>query len=228
MDLSLEFEGGLNCLHISQFLVRSRANPIEAVLVFPHMQIMSDGPYFEGDLLVAMPGIGDPRFERTVIYLCSHSALGAMGLVVNKRLRQLSFRNLLEQLDVDAGDTMARDVPLYAGGPVEPGRGFVLHSTDYAQKNTTRFAESDIAITATAEILAALAQGGGPSASLVVLGYAGWQPGQLDRELAGNGWLTAQATPHLLFETRDELKWSAALASLGVDVAALSHDAGHA
>ncbi len=189
---------------------------------------MNDGPYFEGEVLVAMPGIGDPRFDRTVIYLCSHSAKGAMGLVINKRLRQLSFKALLEQLGITVTGAPVRDLPLYAGGPVEPGRGFVLHSADYLQSNTTTPGDSGIAITATAEILTALAQGGGPQSSLMVLGYAGWQPGQLDRELVGNGWLTARATHELLFETQDELKWSAALASLGIDPAALSQDAGHA
>ncbi len=189
---------------------------------------MSDGPYFEGDVLVAMPGIGDPRFERTVIYLCAHSAQGAMGLVINKRLSDISFSQLLTQLAVDAPGPAARDVPIYVGGPVEPGRGFVLHSDDYLQSSSTMVTQTRIALTATTDILAALAHGTGPHNALVVLGYAGWQPGQLDRELAGNGWLTAQATPALIFETDDDAKWRTALATLGIDVAALSQDAGHA
>jgi putative transcriptional regulator len=193
---------------------------------------MSDGPYFEGDLLVAMPGIGDPRFDRTVIYLCSHSPKGAMGLVINKRLKELTFKGLLDQLELDPGgddgtgeDT---DLPLYAGGPVEPGRGFVLHSPDYVLDESTLKVSGDIALTATIDILKAMAAGTGPDKSLVALGYAGWQPGQLDRELTQNGWLTTTATREILFDTPDDRKWPRALASLGIDVSALSSDAGHA
>jgi putative transcriptional regulator len=191
---------------------------------------MSDGPYFEGDLLVAMPGIGDPRFDRTVIYLCSHTPKGAMGLIVNKRMTDLTFRGLLDQLDLeeapDAEDEA--DLPLYRGGPVEPGRGFVLHTADYVQADSTLQVSSQIALTATIDILRDMAGGKGPSQSLVALGYAGWRPGQLDQELGANGWLTVRATREILFDTPDERKWPKALASLGIDVSALSTDAGHA
>ncbi len=193
---------------------------------------MSDGPYFEGDLLVAMPGIGDPRFDRTVIYLCSHTPKGAMGLVINRRLRDLTFKGLLDQLALDPGGDDGTgpdsDLPLYVGGPVEPGRGFVLHSDDYTAEESTLKVSSDIALTATIDILKAMAAGEGPHQTLVALGYAGWQPGQLDRELTQNGWLTARATRDILFETPDEHKWPRALASLGINVSALSADAGHA
>jgi putative transcriptional regulator len=191
---------------------------------------MSDGPYFEGDLLVAMPAMGDPRFDRTVIYLCSHSPNGAMGLIVNKRMTDLTFRGLLDQLDLDEGPDAddEPDLPLYRGGPVEPGRGFVLHTADYVQTDSTLQVSTQIALTATIDILKDMAGGKGPSQSLVALGYAGWRPGQLDQELGANGWLTVKATREILFDTPDERKWPRALASLGIDVSALSNDAGHA
>jgi putative transcriptional regulator len=189
---------------------------------------MSDGPYFEGDLLVAMPSIGDPRFERSVIYMCAHGPNGAMGLIINKRMRDLTFESLLDQLQIETPQNDKTELPLYVGGPVEPGRGFVLHSSDYEERSTTHMPNSELAITATADILGALAQGAGPAKAIIVLGYAGWQPGQLDRELGNNGWLTTRATADLLFNTSDDKKWSAALASLGIDVAALASDVGHA
>lgn len=186
----------------------------------------SSGTYLEGQLLVAMPGIGDPRFDRSVIYLCSHSAEGAMGLVVNKRFEGLSFGMLLEQLEL-AADEADDDRPVYAGGPVETGRGFVLHSDDYTQDSTLRIGDS-IALTATVDILKAMAEGQGPTRSLVALGYAGWAPGQLDRELTHNGWLTLPASPELLFATPDTEKWPKAIASIGIDPSMLSGAAGHA
>jgi putative transcriptional regulator len=192
---------------------------------------MSDGPYFEGDLLVAMPGIGDPRFDRTVIYLCSHTPKGAMGLIVNKRMTDLTFRGLLDQLDLEDSTEAHEDgddLPLYRGGPVEPGRGFVLHTADYVQVDSTLHVSTQIALTATIDILKDMAGGKGPSQSLVALGYAGWRPGQLDQELGQNGWLTVKATREILFDTPDDRKWPKALASLGINVAALSTDAGHA
>lgn len=182
--------------------------------------------YFEGQLLVAMPGIGDPRFDRSVIYVCSHSAEGAMGLVVNKRFEGLSFSMLLEQLEL-SGDSADDDRPVYAGGPVETGRGFVLHSDDYNQDTTLKI-DGTIALTATVDILKAMADGQGPSNSIVALGYTGWAPGQLDRELTHNGWLTAAASPELLFNTPDEQKWPRAIASLGIDPSMLSGASGHA
>jgi putative transcriptional regulator len=189
---------------------------------------MSDGPYFEGDMLVAMPSIGDPRFERSVIYMCAHGPNGAMGIIINKRMRDLTFESLLDQLQIETPQNDKTDMPLYVGGPVEPGRGFVLHSGDYEERGTTIMPNASFAITATVDILSALAKGEGPAKSIIALGYAGWQPGQLDRELNGNGWLTTHATADLLFETSDDKKWSAALASLGIDVAALASDVGHA
>jgi putative transcriptional regulator len=182
-------------------------------------------PYLEGQLLVAMPGITDPRFDRTVIFMCSHSAEGAMGLVINRQFQGLDFHALLDQLDLDSDSAANR--PVYAGGPVETGRGFVLHSSDFRQDSTLMVA-GDVALTATVDILKALAEGAGPKNSLIALGYAGWAPGQLDRELTRNGWLTTPASHSLLFDTADQDKWPRALAALGIDPSMLSGDSGHA
>ena len=144
----------------------------------------------------------------------------------------MTFKGLLDQLELDPGGDDGNgpdnDLPLYAGGPVEPGRGFVLHSDEYQREDSTLRVSDDIALTATIDILKAMAAGDGPNQTLVALGYAGWRPGQLDQELSQNGWLTAKATPEILFNTPDDRKWPKALASLGIDVSALSSDAGHA
>lgn len=188
--------------------------------------MMTESPSLEGQLLLAMPGIGDPRFERAVILMCQHNAEGAMGLVINKPLQKLSVADLLAQLEVDAGEEL-EDVIVHAGGPVEPSRGFVVHSTDYEQPSTLQVTES-IALTATIEILRDIAEGRGPARALVALGYAGWAPGQLDRELTKHGWLSAPATDALIFETPLEKKWTRAMTSIGIDVRMLSGEAGHA
>jgi putative transcriptional regulator len=189
---------------------------------------MAQSAYFEGQLLVAMPSIEDPRFERSVIFLCSHSAEGAMGLIVNRQLPGLTFNMLMSQLELE-GKAADEKRPIYAGGPVETGRGFVLHSAEFRQDSTLVIGEaSSIALTATVDILKALADGQGPKQAIIALGYAGWAAGQLDRELTKNGWLTAEASPHLLFETPDEQKWPRAIESLGISVSLLSGEAGHA
>jgi putative transcriptional regulator len=184
------------------------------------------GRFLEGQLLVAMPGIGDPRFERTVIYMCSHSAEGAMGLIINKTLEDINLEGLLDQLDIDVEADLG-EMPIYTGGPVEQVRGFVLHSTDYMQESTLKVGDG-IALTATLEILRDIAKGCGPKRSLVALGYAGWAPGQLDRELTRNGWLTAAADEALVFDADLDTKWPRAIAQLGFDVGKLSAQAGHA
>ena len=182
--------------------------------------------YLEGKLLLAMPGMTDPRFERSVIYICSHSVEGAMGLVVNHPIPNLTFGNLLEQLELE-GDGSAPPIPVYAGGPVDTSRGFVLHSPDFVEDTSVEFA-GDVALTATVDILRALAGQGGPEKHIVILGYAGWGPGQLEDEIGQNAWLSAEPTRDVLFETPDDKKWPRAMASLGVDVSMLSTDAGHA
>jgi putative transcriptional regulator len=182
--------------------------------------------YLEGQLLIAMPTMGDARFERTVIFLCAHSAQGAMGLVVNKLANQITFRELLDQLSVDA-PAVQRDIRVHFGGPVETGRGFVLHSADY-QQDSTLLVGQQVGLTATVDILRAIADGAGPRLGLLALGYAGWAPGQLDSEIQANGWLNAPADLEILFDGELETKWERALHKVGVDVSFLSSDAGHA
>ncbi|MDX1541431.1 MAG: YqgE/AlgH family protein [Geminicoccaceae bacterium] len=178
-----------------------------------------------GQLLVAMPQMSDPRFERTVVYLCAHSDEGAMGLVVNRLIDSLTFPNLLNQLGIDpAGET---DLPIHFGGPVESSRGFVLHSSEYAQ-DSTLLIDENIALTATIDVLKAIASGSGPRHRVLALGYAGWAPGQLDAEIQANGWLLVPADPDLVFGPDNGAKWQRAIAKLGIDLSLLSAQAGHA
>jgi putative transcriptional regulator len=179
-----------------------------------------------GRLLVAMPQMADPRFARSVVYLCAHSADGAMGLVVNRLIDSLTFQNLLEQIGVEqaiAGD----DMPIHFGGPVESSRGFVLHTADYVQ-DSTLVIEEDIALTATIDVLKAIARGEGPERRVLALGYAGWGAGQLDAEIQANGWLLVPADLDLVFGDDNESKWQRAIASIGIDLSLLSSEAGHA
>lgn len=180
-----------------------------------------------GKLLVAMPGMGDPRFDRSVVFLCAHSPDGAMGLIVNKPAGEVVLGDVLEQLDIDAVGVAAQ-MPVHFGGPVETTRGFVLHTQDYESRLQTLKVGSAFGMTATLDILEDIAQGQGPQKSLVTLGYAGWGPGQLEQELGQNGWLTANAEPALIFDTPEEGKWTAALSSLGIDPLILSATSGRA
>lgn len=180
-----------------------------------------------GKLLVAMPGMGDPRFEQAVIYLCAHSDEGAMGLIVNKPAAEVRFADLLEQLDISSGPE-TRDIRVYFGGPVEGARGFVLHTADYASEGATMAVDDHIGLTATLDVLQDLARGKGPAASLLALGYAGWGPGQLEGEIVENGWLMCDARDDLVFGRANEHKWTAALRSIGVDPLMLSGEAGRA
>jgi putative transcriptional regulator len=192
---------------------------------------MSDAPTSDaltGKLLIAMPGMGDPRFHGSVVFLCAHSADGAMGLIVNKPMPDVHFAEMLDQLDIARGPATP-DLPVCYGGPVELRRGFVLHTADYLGGLDDRLeVDARFAMTATLDVLEDLALGTGPAAALLALGYAGWGPGQLEAEIAQNGWLTADATPDLVFAPRMEGKWAAALASLGVSPLTLSSEAGHA
>jgi putative transcriptional regulator len=185
---------------------------------------MVDETYLEGRCLIAMPTIGDPRFDRSLIYLCAHSSDGAMGLVINKPLDDLSFEDMLEQLGITGGNT-GEAIRMHFGGPVETGRGFVLHSDDY-QHDGTLTITGGIALTATVDVLRAMASGGGPRRSLLALGYAGWAPGQLDAEIQANGWLTCDADEDLLFGNNLDGKWHKALSKIGIDPALLSTDIG--
>lgn len=185
-----------------------------------------DQGYLTGQLLIAMPGIGDERFERTVIYMCAHSADGAMGLVLNKLVDEIDFDELLEQLGVDSPDSHD-ERQVHFGGPVETGRGFVLHTTDYKQ-DSTLVVNDEIALTATIDILRSIARGNGPSQSLFALGYAGWSAGQLDGEIQANGWLHVPADLPLIFDCAVDSMWTKAIQKVGIDVSFLSSDAGHA
>lgn len=180
-----------------------------------------------GKLLIAMPGMGDPRFERTVVYLCAHSDDGALGLVVNRRADNVSRKDLFSQLDIACGAENDADRVHY-GGPVETGRGFVLHSADYHLEDATLSVDQDISMTATLDVLKAIAAGEGPRRALIALGYAGWGGGQLENELQCNGWLTVDADASIVFDEEDDAKWTAALAKLGVDPTVLSAAGGSA
>ena len=182
--------------------------------------------YLTGQLLIAMPQMLDERFVKTVIYMCAHTEDGAMGLVVNKVLEDIDFPDLLDQLDLSPSPG-GNDIRVHFGGPVESGRGFVLHSSDY-QQDATMVIDEQIALTATTDILRDIAEGDGPRNSLLALGYAGWGPGQLDSEIQANGWLSVAADPGLIFEKDPETIWQGALAKMGIDVSMLSGDAGHA
>jgi putative transcriptional regulator len=180
-----------------------------------------------GQLLVAMPQMTDPRFARSVVYLCAHSeAEGAMGLVVNKLVASLTMDELYTHLKLDAGP-LGRARPVHFGGPVEPGRGFVLHTADYREEATLMVGD-EFAVTATLDVLRAIGSGEGPRQSLLALGYAGWAPGQLDAEIQANGWLSVDADSDLVFAEDSDVKWQRALAKLGVDLTLLSTEAGHA
>jgi putative transcriptional regulator len=180
-----------------------------------------------GKLLVAMPGMGDPRFEHSVILMCAHSEDGAMGLVVNKPVPDLSFGSLLEQLQIPRVP-MGRDIRVHFGGPVERGRGFVLHSRDYGGGPATMQIAGGFGMTATLDVLEAMARGEGPDRALLALGYAGWGPGQLEAEIARNDWLTTEASAAVIFAENDDGKWSASLRSMGIDPLTLSAQAGRA
>ena len=182
--------------------------------------------FFTGHLLAAMPQMEDPRFERSVIYLCAHNAEGAMGLVVNRLFDAITFPDLLEQLNIETGPK-TEQIRVHFGGPVESGRGFVLHSDDYVRDGTLKV-RTGFALTATVDILKAIAVGEGPRRSLLALGYSGWGPGQLESEIAANGWLVVPANPTIVFDNDLEDKWQQALAATGVSVASLSGFAGRA
>jgi putative transcriptional regulator len=185
----------------------------------------SDG-FLTGQLLIAMPAMGDPRFAQSVICVCAHTPDGAMGLVLNRPLAKPTFDELLTQLEI-APVPPARRIRLCVGGPVDNARGFVLHSADWTGEGSLKVAD-DLALTASLDVLKAIAEGGGPQEGVLALGYAGWGPGQLDAELVQNAWLSMPAEKGLLFGDGDERKWRRALALLKIDPLLLSETAGHA
>lgn len=186
-----------------------------------------------GQFLIAMPGMSDPRFDRSVIYVCSHSSSGAMGLIINKPVEDLTFAEVMHQLISDIASLEAArphisgDQIVYHGGPVEQGRGLVLHSSDYKEE-TSHEVGPGISLTSSIEVLKDIALGRGPKRAMLALGYAGWSSGQLEAEIAANGWLTCPASPDIVFDSDCKTKYDRALALLGIDPALLSSDAGHA
>ena len=182
--------------------------------------------FLGGQLLIAMPSIGDPRFERSVICLCNHTPGGAMGLVLTHLATELSVEDLFRQIGIEPGPE-ARMPQLLIGGPVERSRGFVLHSSDYELDDTMKVTP-DIGMTASLDILRDLAEGDGPEHALLALGYAGWGPGQLEGEIRANGWLTCPAEADLVLDGEPAQKWFGALDRLGVDATMLSHEGGMA
>src|SRR5947207_9660096 len=190
--------------------------------------------YLDGQMLIAMPSMGDERFSRSVIYMCAHSSEGAMGIIVNQPAANISFPDLLAQLEVvGASDLIelpprAGGVKVLKGGPVETSRGFVLHSADFFIENSTLPIDEGVCLTATLDILKAIARGDGPRSAVLALGYAGWAPGQLEYEINENGWLHCAADLDLIFGQDIEAKYEKALKKIGIDVGMLSSEAGHA
>ncbi len=180
-----------------------------------------------GKLLIAMPDMGDPRFAQSVIYMCAHSDDGGMGLIVNKPQVDIQFGDLLDQLGIDRAPGV-RDIRVHFGGPVDHARGFVLHSIDYRSEIGTLQVDDRIGMTATMDVLEDIGKGKGPKASMLALGYAGWGPGQLESEIAQNGWLTCDPRDDIVFGRANEHKWTAALKVLGIDPLLLSATAGRA
>lgn len=195
----------------------------------PHVKAMENAIDMDltGKLLIAMPGMEDPRFDASVILICAHSSAGAMGLIINKPVTDLSFETLLEQLGIPHLSE-SRAISVHFGGPVERGRGFVLHSPDYHAKDGTMDIAGNYGMTATQDILRALGKGEGPKTALLALGYAGWGAGQLEFEILRNDWLTSDAPADLVFDAAPASKWGAALRQMGVNPMALSGAAGRA
>ena len=186
--------------------------------------------YLTGKLLLAMPAMGDPRFHKSVIYMCSHDENGAMGLVINNQLPGMQFKHLLNELELTSDievDPSILKTPLMNGGPVDTGRGFLVHSDDFKHDQTIEVDEG-IHITGTLDGLKAIAAGDGPNEKLIIFGYAGWSAGQLDEEVQNNSWLVAESNLDLIFKVHNENKWQQAVSGLGFDPAMLSGDAGHA
>ena len=197
-------------------------------------QRLSGRSYLDGQCLIAMPGMADTRFSRSVVYVCAHSEDGAMGIIVNKPAADTRFPDLLVQLDVIPSEELIRlpsqaeKLQVLRGGPVETKRGFVLHTADFFLESATLPIDDGICLTATLDILRAIAIGSGPESAVLALGYAGLGAGQLESEIQANGWLHCAADPALLFDDGVETKYARALGKIGIDPAFLSSEAGHA
>lgn len=191
---------------------------------------MTQSEYLVGKLLLATPTMGDPRFKKSVIFICAHDEHGAMGLVINNRLPGLEFHGILDQMKLTSDITVdleALSIPVMSGGPVEKGRGFLLHGNDFEQDQTIKV-DDHYGVTGTIDALKAIAQGEGPKKVLFALGYAGWDAGQLDEELQQNSWLVCDPDPSVIFHDTYDRKWDMAFAKLGFDPAMLSGDIGRA
>ena len=179
-------------------------------------------------MLIAMPNMPDPKFEQAVLFLCAHSERGAMGLVLNKLVNNITFMDLLRQLRIRPQARRVPGIPVQFGGPVETGRGFVLHSPEYSAGDTTAKVGQNVGLTATVDVLKAMAEGNGPRSAMLALGYAGWGTGQLESEIQRNGWLTCPADDYLLFGQQLQGKWEYAIRKLGFNPSQLSRDSGRA
>ncbi|HUJ47303.1 MAG TPA: YqgE/AlgH family protein [Rhizomicrobium sp.] len=183
--------------------------------------------FLQGNILIALPGMTDPRFEKSVIFMCAHSAEGAMGIMVNKAIEGLHLHQLLGQLDIRPTPG-APDPQVLFGGPVETGQGFVLHSSDYGQGESTLSISSEISLTTTLDVLRAMAEGSGPKRALFALGYAGWGPGQIEGEIQANSWVHCGPDNDIVFGDGMDSKWAVALRKLGIDMSGLSANTGRA
>lgn len=187
---------------------------------------MANDGSLTNQLLIAMPGMEDPNFSTTVTLICEHNDDGALGIVINRPL-DLKLAGLFEQLDVDNPDPVVAERPVLMGGPVGPERGFVLHDPGGAYENSLAVSK-DICLTLSRDVIDAMATGSGPVKSLVALGYAGWEPGQLETEMLANSWLNVPAFPDIVFDMPFNQRWMAAARTLGIDISRISPDAGHA
>jgi putative transcriptional regulator len=188
---------------------------------------MNEGQYLAGQFLIAMPAMADPNFDRTVTYVCEHNDEGALGIIVNRPTSML-FGEILAQMDLKLADPALAAQPVLMGGPVQPERGFVIHDDPGEQFSSTLATPDGLKVTTSRDILVALAEGHGPPRAVIALGYAGWAAGQLEAEMANNAWLTVPASPDIIFSVPFERRWESAAALLGVSIAALSPEAGHA
>ncbi|MEI9992307.1 MAG: YqgE/AlgH family protein [Rhizomicrobium sp.] len=192
-----------------------------------HEQPQEKQGFLHGKLLIAMPGMSDPRFEQSVILMISHSDTGAMGLIVNKPIPQLGFRELMQKMDIETTDATSSK-PVLFGGPCETDHGYVLHSAEPTNRPSTLTVTPDILLTPTVDMLRAIADGRGPERWLMALGYAGWGPGQIESEIVANGWIHCDADPGLVFDADANDKWRLAFGKLGAGLSGLSSEAGRA
>jgi putative transcriptional regulator len=189
--------------------------------------IIAPGGYLKGQLLIATPLVGSPGFARSVIFMCAHDAQGAMGIIINHIIENISYKELFEQLSIERKGTLDR-LPVHYGGPVEINRGFVIYHFDDVPHPDTMLTVNDIAISSSLHVLREIAAGRGPKERILALGYAGWGAGQLEQEMEANSWISVPADRDLIFDADNETKWRRAAQSQGIDISKLTSDAGHA